>query len=468
MKRSRTFPLFLALAALLAGCAAPLPPAPAAPPVPATFAREVDAAASPQAAGWAVFADPALDRLLARAAEGSTSLQQAAARLAQARAAAKAAGAARLPQAGLAAGAARQGGPLINAAGASGNLFELGASVGWELDVAGRLSQAGQAAALDLRAREALLHEARLLLQSELARDYFALRAADQQAALQQADLQALRETLRLVERRRAAGLAPEQEAARARSELGAAEAEALQLGARREALEHAIAYLAGTHAADLRVEVNTAPFATPTVPAGIPAAVLARRPDVAAAELSLQAARARVGAAGNLWAPDFSLTASGGQASSQLADLLKSAARSWSLGALLALPLFDGGRREARLEASQADLDLAAATWRDKVLGALREVEDQLSALHWLAREAEALAAPQEDARRAAALAQSRYDRGLTSQLEVVDAQAAARRLNHAALRVQVARQQATVALVRALGGGWGPEATRVARKED
>ncbi len=462
--------LWPVVVALLAGCAAPPPPMPAAPAAPVAFSREAVApTAPPPAAGawWSVFADPQLDRLVARAAESSTSVQQAAARLAQARAAAKAAGAARAPQATLSAGAQRQGGPLINAAGASGNLFDVGASVAWEVDVAGRLSQAEQAAALDLRAREALLREARLLLQAELVRHYFALRAADQEAALQQADLQALRETLRLVERRRAAGLAPEQEVARARTEIGAAEAEALQLNARRESLEHAIAYLAGTPAGDLRVEGSAAPFAPPAVPAGIPAAVLARRPDVAAAEFELQAARARVGAAGHLWAPDFSLTASGGQASSQLGDLLRSAARSWGLGALLALPLFDGGRREARLEAAQADLDLAAATWRDKVLAALREVEDQLSALHWLAREAEALAATQEDAQRAATLAQSRYERGLTSQLEVLDAQAAARRLRHGQLRVQAARQQATVALIRSLGGGWGPDTLTTARLE-
>lgn len=452
--------LAAAVAAALAGCASPLPGAPAAPPLPAAFAREAPGPAVPAVpaggAWWAVFGDPVLDRLVARAAEANTSVQQAAARLAQARAAAKAAGAARLPQAALSAGAQRQGGPLINAAGGSGNLFEAGASVGWEVDVAGRLSHAADAAALDLRARESLLRQARLLMQSELAQAWFALRAADQEAALQQADLQALRETLRLVERRRAAGLAPEQEVARARTEVGAAEAEMLPLKARREALEHTIAFLAGTPVAELHLEGNAAAFATPAIPAGIPAAVLARRPDVAAAELELQAARARVGAAGNLWAPDFSLTAGGGQASSQLGDLLKSAARSWSLGALLALPLFDGGRREARLDAAQADLDLAAATWRDKVLAALREVEDQLSALHWLAEETNALAAPQEDARRAAALAQSRYERGLTSQLEVLDAQAAARRLRHTALRVQAARQQATVALIRALGGAW------------
>ncbi len=460
------------LPALVAACAAPLPPAPAAPAAPAAFARETQVPGVPPVATggawWSVFGDPVLDRLVARAAEGSTSVRQAAARLAKARAAARAAGAVRMPQAAFTAGASRQGGPLVNAAGTSGNLFEAGAGVAWEADVAGRLSRAEEAAALDLRAREALLRQARLLMQSEVAQAWFALRAADQEAALQQADVQALRETLRLVERRRAAGLAPEQEVARARSEVGAAEAEALQWKARREALEHALAYLCGTTAAELRLDVSASPFNTPVIPAGIPATVLARRPDVAAAEAELQAARARVGAAGQLWAPDFTLTASGGQASSQLGDLLKSAARSWSLGALLALPLFDGGRREARLDAADADLELAVATWRDKVLAALREVEDQLSSLHWLAAEAAALAAPQEDARRAAALAQSRYERGLTSQLEVVDAQAAARRLNHAALRVQVARQQATVALVRALGGGWGPTATTLAAKED
>ena len=449
------------LAVMLAGCAAPLPPMPAVPAAPAAFARDAatGTAASPSdGAWWSVFGDPVLDGLIAQAADLNTGVQQAAARLAQAQAAARAAGAARRPQISAEAGASRQGGPLLNDAGASGNLFNAGVNIAWEVDVAGRLSHAERAAALDLRSREALLRQARLLMQSELAQNYFALRAADQERALRQADLQALRDTQRLVERRRAAGLVPEQEVARARAEVGAAEAEALALQRRREALEHAIAFLAGTHVGGVRVAENAAPFTLPVVPAGIPASVLARRPDVEAAEQALQAARARVGAAGNLWVPGFSLTAAGGQASLELGDLLKSAARSWSLGALLTLPLFDGGRREARLDAAQADLELAAASYREHVLVALREVEDQLSALRWLTEQAQVLQATQDDAARASALAQSRYERGLASQLEVLDARAAAQRHRHAMLQVQAARQQATVALVRALGGGWGP----------
>lgn len=447
----------------LAGCATPLPASPELPAAPATFARAVEAPTSTAAAPaggawWSVFADPVLEGLIDRAAEANTGVQQAAARLAQARAAATAAGAARAPQLALNAGASRQGGPLINAAGASGNLFEAGASLAWEVDVAGRLSHAERAATLDVQARDALLRQARLLMQAEIAQHYFALRAVDQERALRQADLATLQETQRLVERRRAAGLAPEQEVARARAETGAAEAEMPALHRRREALEHALAWLAGTHPGALRIAANTAPFRLPVVPAGIPAAVLARRPDIAAAEQGLQAARARVGAAGNLWAPGFSLTAGGGQASVELGDLIKTAARSWTLGALLSLPLFDGGRREARLDAAQADLQLAAVQYRELVLVALREVEDQLSALRWLGEQASALRVTQDDADRAAALAQSRYERGLTSQLEVLDARAAAQRHRHAALQVQAARQQATVALVRALGGGWGP----------
>lgn len=458
------------LVAALTGCATPLPPLPAGPAAPSGFARDASAittatAAAP-AAWWSVFADPVLNGLIERAADANTGVQQAAARLAQARAAATAAGAARAPQLALNAGASRQGGPLVNAAGASGNLFEAGASLAWEVDVAGRLSHAERAATLDVQARQSLLRQARLLMQAEMAQHYFALRAIDQERALRQTDLAALRETLRLVERRRGAGLAPDQEVARARAEVGAAEAETLALQRRREALEHALAFLAGTHAGELRIANNAAPFQLPVVPAGIPAAVLARRPDVAAAERGLQAARARVGAAGNLWAPAFSLTASGGQASIELGDLLKTAARSWTLGALLSLPLFDGGRREARLDAAQADLQLAAVQYREQVLVALREVDDQLSALRWLGEQAGALQSTQDDADRAAALAQSRYERGLTSQLEVLEARAAAQRHRHAALQVHASRQQATVALVRALGGGWGDAPPPVAMR--
>ena len=175
-----------------------------------------------------------------------------------------------------------------------------------------------------------------------------------------------------------------------------------------------------------------------------------------------MQAAHQRLGVAqASAW-PSLRLTASGGVASAELGDVLRGAARSWSLAGLLSLPLFDGGRRDARQAAALADLALAAAQWRGQMLLALREVDDQLSALHTLQAQATALARADAASAQALALQQGLLARGLASPLPVLDAQRRLLADRQALARVQTARQLATVALVRALGGGWDDAAQR------
>jgi multidrug efflux system outer membrane protein len=183
---------------------------------------------------------------------------------------------------------------------------------------------------------------------------------------------------------------------------------------------------------------------------------VLARRPDVAAAQSTMLAAQARVGVAKAAWFPDISLTGAGGVASTQASDLFKYSARAWSLGLLASLPIFDGGRREAGVRFARGDMDAAVAQYREQVLVAVRDVEDQLAALRLLAQQAEA----QDRAVRAASLATRLSDRrwreGLVSQLDLLDAQRSELADRRAAVEVRSAQYQATVGLVRALGGGW------------
>jgi multidrug efflux system outer membrane protein len=195
---------------------------------------------------------------------------------------------------------------------------------------------------------------------------------------------------------------------------------------------------------------------ALPVIPAGVPSTVLARRPDVSAAQASLLAAQARVGVAQAAWFPGFALTADGGFASPELGDLFKWSARAWSVGALLSLPIFDGGRRQAGVDRAQAQMDEALAGYRGQVLQAFREVEDQLAALRLLHQQGEAQGRAVESALRATVLSDTRYRAGLVSQLELLDARRSELRNRRQALQVRSAQYQATVGLIRALGGGW------------
>ncbi|NMG45540.1 efflux transporter outer membrane subunit [Aromatoleum toluvorans] len=461
--RTAFAPLLAAL--VLAGCAtAPQIDPAALPTAPAAFkegdgrwTQAVPPTVQADGAWWKTFSDPVLDGLVERALERNNSIQIAAARLAQARALLQATDAQRAPQIGIGADATRQGGAITPAGGGAGNLFRAGASFSWELDVFGRLSQASQAAALDADSREALLRNTRLLVQADVARSYLALRALDAERALVRETVGAYRDTLTLTERRFEAGDIAELDVARVRTELAATESDALALDRRRAEVEHALAVLVGDPASNFGLEAGEWTTVLPVIPAGVPSTVLTRRPDIDAARQSMLAAQARVGVAQAAWFPDIALTGSGGYASTDLGDLFKWSARSWGIGALLSLPIFDGGRREAGVRNASAELDAALAGYREQVLVAFKDVEDQLSALRLLADQSEAQSRAVASASRATVLSDVRYRSGLVSQLDLLDARRSELRNRREALQVRAAQYQATVALVRALGGGWG-----------
>jgi multidrug efflux system outer membrane protein len=266
----------------------------------------------------------------------------------------------------------------------------------------------------------------------------------------------AYRDTLRLTERRYAAGDVAELDLARVQTEVAATESQALALDQRRAQLEHALAVLLGESASSFTLAEAEWRGALPSVPPGIPSTVLTRRPDVSAAQSAMLAAQARVGVAQAAWFPDVALTANGGFASTDLGDLFKWTARSWGVGALLSLPLFDGGRREAGVQNANAVWDAAAASYREQVLVAFRDVEDQLAALRLLDRQADAQTQAVDAAARATVLSNSRYRNGLVSQLEFLDARRSELANRRQAVQVRAARYQATVGLIRALGGDW------------
>ena len=456
----------LLAALVLAGCATAPPvdtqalaDAPAAfkeAATPAGWTQAPPAEAQSRGEWWLAFKDSTMNALVEQAGARNTGIQEAAARLAQARALLRGANADRLPQIGLNGGVVRQAGAnTINGINPA-TITTAGAGISWEVDLSGRLAQVRDAASLDANAREALLQSTRLAVQAETAQTYLALRSLDAERALVRQTVDAYRDTLDLTTRRWRGGDIAELEVVRVQTDMAATASEALALDRRRAELEHALAVLVGDAVSNFSMADGTWDAALPIVPAGVPSTVLARRPDVAAAQASLLAAQARVGAAQKAWFPSLTLTGSGGYASPELGDLLQWSARAWSVGALLSLPIFDGGRRDAGIASARAQFDAATAGYRGQVLGAFREVEDQLSGLRLLAEQARVQEVAVNSAARATVLSDTRWRNGLVSQLDLLDARRGELRNRRVALQLQAARYQATVGLIRALGGGW------------
>ncbi|MDP2015785.1 efflux transporter outer membrane subunit [Hydrogenophaga sp.] len=455
----------LAAALFLAGCATALPPLPSSVDTPPQFKEQrqnehwtIAQPAEAQSRGtwWKAFNDPVLDDLAERAGANNTGIQEAAARLAQARSLVRSAQADRTPQIGVGAGASRGAGANTANGATPATLLQAGVNLSYEVDLFGRLAGVRDAATLDAQSREALLQSTRLLVQAEVAQTYLALRAVDTERTLVQDTATAYGDTLRLTQRRFEAGDVAELDVIRIQTELAATEAEVFALSRSRAQLENALAVLVGEPASGFALASTNGARALPVIPAGVPGTVLARRPDVAAAQASLLAAQARVGVAQAAWFPSVSLTAAAGYASPDIGDLFKWSARAWGIGALMSVPLFDGGRREAGVQGAQAQLDAAAASYRGQVLNAFREVEDQLSALRLLQDQSLAQGRAVSAAQRASAISETRYRNGLVSQLELLDARRNELLNRRQAQRVEAAQQQATVLLIRALGGGW------------
>jgi multidrug efflux system outer membrane protein len=463
--RAALLPLVAAL--VMAGCATTPAEAPAF-NAPAQFKEQAEtppdgawtqakpAEAQPRGEWWRAFNDPVLDALVERAAANNTSIQTAAARLAEARAVLRSTDANRAPQIGVGAGATRQAGLPTTGSAKPATLLTAGVDFSYELDLFGRLSRASDAARLDAESREGLLQSTRLLVQADTAQTYLALRALDDERALVRQTVEAYRDTLSLVQRRHQAGDLAELDVARVETEMAATESEALTLDRRRAELEHALAVLTGEPASNFGLKTEAWSTALPAIPADVPATVLTRRPDVSAAQKAVLAAQARVGVAQTAWFPSVSLTGNGGYASSDIGDLFKWSARSWGIGALLSLPIFDGGRREAGVQGANAQLDGALASYRTQVLGAFKEVEDQLASLRILEQQSGVQARAVASASRATALSDSRYRNGLVSQLDLLDARRQELQNRRQALQVRSAQYQSTVGLIRALGGGW------------
>lgn len=470
--------LLLALAASCAGCSfAPAYQVPATPVV-LHYKEAADTSVGdwapsqpgddkPRGEWWTRFGDAQLDALEERALAANQNLRIAEARYRQARAVAEQAGAQLFPLVDLSASAARVRSsanvPRINPDGPLlGKQFDLRAQLSYELDFWGRVRNAADSARSEAQASAADLETARLSLQTELAADWFALRGLDAQIALLESSLASFADALRVTENRYRGGAAVVGDVDQATTQVENAR---VQLGATRQQralLEHALAILLGEPASNVELPTQALDLEPPTIATGLASQLLERRPDVAAAERRVAAANAQIGVTRAAWFPSFSLDAAFGFASTRGGNWLSAPSRLWSIGPQVALPLFDGGLRRALNDQALAAYDEAAANYRQTVLTAFGDVEDQLAAIHWLDEQRQSQARAVESSGRALQQATYRYKGGIVSYLEVTTAQNTALQARQADLNLRVQRLGAAVRLVKALGGDWDAERLR------
>ncbi|MRW82654.1 efflux transporter outer membrane subunit [Pseudoduganella sp. FT26W] len=423
------------------------------------------AEAQPRGEWWRAFADPALDQLIAQANASNQNAVAAAARVKQARAIAGIAEADRYPNVGAALGAQRAHPSALELNQAPGTptptttSYSARLSASYEVDLFGRVSSNLAAARGDADVAMATYRSVLMSLQADVAQTYLRLRALDAELLTVEQTVRLREESVRVTSRRFELGDIGEFDLSRAKTELGIARAEAIGLQRQRALSEHALAVLVGQPAADFSLPANplAETSALPVIPAGLPSALLERRPDIVGAQRAMQAANARIGVARSAMFPAFDINAGFGGVGGSFSDVFKWSSRSWLLGAAMGMPLIDGGRNQQNVVRSEAVLEEAVAAYRQSVLTAFAEVDDSLAGLRVLSDQSAAIEAALGAARRSADLAQRLYDAGRGSYLELLDAQRNLALVERNVVQLRGDRAMTTVALIRALGGGWG-----------
>jgi len=340
------------------------------------------------------------------------------------------------------------------------NTYSVSADVSWEIDLWGKVRRSVESSNAQAEASAADLASATLSAQAELVRSYFDFRSTDAQKKLYDETVEAYAKSLQLTTNRYKAGVAARSEVVQAETQLRSAQAQQLDLAIQRAQLEHAMALLLGKAPADFTMPPEQVQPATPQVPVGVPSQLLERRPDIAAAERQVVSANAKIGVAQAAYYPSFSLFAQGGTRAPDYADLFTSPTRFWSLGPALALTLFDAGARRSLSDQAIANYDATVAAYKQTVLGAFVEVEDNLVALRVLEQEMVVQQQALESARESLALTLNQYKAGTVSYLAVVIVQTQAFSEERSALNLRARQLAASVNLVKALGGGWSSAA--------
>jgi multidrug efflux system outer membrane protein len=463
--------LAAAIASLLSACGTIGPNFEAPTVVEASTYRHVQAVQQDQnarlpAEWWTVFGDQTLNTLEGRAVRDNPNVRAAAQRLVQAQAQLGVVRAGQLPSVNLQAGVSNSRTSAESAQGLAfghraieGNNYSAGIGFSWELDLWGRVRRIVEASDAQALAAQDDRDAVLVMLSSQVATTYWQLRGLDAELAILSNALATRRESQQLIEARFNAGLSNELDVSRTRIERANAEADLHEAQRQRNTLEHALAVLVGASPTEPVVAPSrdaSLPQA-PSIPVGLPASLLGQRPDLAASVELLRSFNAQIGVAKGAFYPALTLTGNYGYASENLRNLAQGSARQFSIGPLaLSLPVFDAGRNRANLKLAQARYDEAVANHEARLLSALREVEDALSDVEQRQQQGEVQVQAQQAAARALLVAQARYDRGVSTYLDVTDAQRSALAADRAAAQIRTQRLLAAVSVARALGGGW------------
>jgi NodT family efflux transporter outer membrane factor (OMF) lipoprotein len=326
----------------------------------------------------------------------------------------------------------------------------------WEPDLWGRVRRTVEQQSANAQASAATLETTRLSLHAQLAQDYFQLRVVDEQKRLLDGTVEAYRKSLQLTQNQYNVGVVARADVVQAETQLKTAQVQAIDLGILRAQLEHAIALLIGKTPAAFSLVAQPLSVQPPSIPVGLASQLLERRPDVAIAERQAAAANAQIGVAVSAYFPNLTLSATAGYQSSTLSKWLTAPSRFWSLGPQLAETLFDGGARRAQTAQARASYDAAVANYREVALAAFQNVEDNLAALRILESEAAAQADAVRAAEESLKIANNQYRAGTVSYLNVITAQATAYSNERNAISILGNRLTDSVALIKALGGGW------------
>ena len=421
--------------------------------------------AAPKGPWWQIFHDTTLDELETNALADSPTLRAAVARVDRARATARLSRSQFFPQLSL--------DPVYEYQQSSGHLptpipfhipqaryqtFSVPLDLSYEVDLWGRVRRGFESAGADAQASAADYQSVLLTMTADVAVDYFLLRSLDGQVVALRDTVATRQDSARLLRARFQAGALAELDAVQAETELAASQSDLVDAIRQRAETLHALALLCGKSASSFSLQAQPLPGPPPLVPADLPANVLERRPDIASAERTLASRNAQIGVAQAAYFPAISLTGQGGFLRASADKLFTGESLVWSIGPSVSLPVFTGGRTKADVKQARAASDEAVANYRETVLTAIKEVEDSLTQIQNREEQAAAVDRAVNSARRQVELANARYAGGASTYLPVTDAERALRQeqLQQAQLRGE--RYAASVRLIKALGGGWGP----------
>jgi NodT family efflux transporter outer membrane factor (OMF) lipoprotein len=432
-------------------------------PTPASY-KEIDGwkPSEPQEAAsgsawWTIYKDSLLDDLEKQIDISNQTLKASEAAFRQASAVVQEARSAFFPTVAVDASAQRTG----TGSGQTGrssikSQFNVTGNLSWEIDVWGRIRRTVEASYASAEASAADLAAARLSAQSVLATDYLDLRINDELKRLLDATVDADTRSLQITQNRYNQGTAARSDVAQAQAQVEGVRAQAINVGVQRAQLEHAIAVLIGKPPAEFSIAPTPLELGVPVVPPGVPSALLERRPDIAASERSAAAANAQIGVAIAAYYPAITLSASYGLVSSAIENLFRASNAVWSVGPQLAETVFDAGLRSAQVAAARAAYDQTIANYRQTVLAAFQQVEDELAALRILERQADVQDRAVKAAEEAERLILNQYTAGTVAYTNVVTAQTVSLSNKQTALAILQSRLAASVVLIEALGGGW------------